>query len=430
MRFPLCPPQLSAPLSRKAGTAAHWASPGRESCERRSRQVSPRAKATGGLPAPAPHSARTRRTAAGVRGNERHGAAGPGRGMGRDSEKERRVLTILEVAGAIAGSVPAALAGPLVGVVVVIIGVIVRVLVGVVGVISYHDIFPPRSEATKGRQAAGAGAAPVTVGAGAAVGAGGSVGSRHPGGDAPACPGGGGGRLAALPGGSSAATAGGSLVAGLEPVLCAGGSPAAGGGLGLRGGGGGAGGGSPRQRAVVPQQQDGAARCLRRLPAARELVLGAGAEQAVHLPVVLPLDPLPPSGGGRRAVVAGRRRRLLAAGGPQATPVDAHVELGDQKPRRRKMHLLFFWVPMEERNGRTWELGESGGKGRPGERGTSSCPGWRRGCVERPGCALAKVRRAAGISVAATPGQCHRAGCDVGKETQPGGGGGSGFSSP
>lgn len=280
-----------------------------------------------GPPTPAPHPVRTRRAGTVVHGSER--PARRGRREGREGKtRDGRALTILEVAGAIARSVPAALAGPLVGVVVVVIGVIVRILVGVVGVVSYHDIFPPRSEVAERRQSASPGAASVAVGPGAAGGAGGSAGSRRSRGGASGR--GGGSPLAPLP---SGATLRGSLVAGLKPVPCAGAPPAAGGGLGLRGGGlglrsggrGSSGGGSPRQRAVVPQQQDGAARRLRRLPAPGRLVLGPEAEQAVHLPVVLPLDPLPPGGGGRRGVAG---RRLLGTGGPQAAPVDACVEMG------------------------------------------------------------------------------------------------------
>lgn len=284
-----------------------------------------------GPPTPAPHPVGTRRAGTVVHRSERPARRGRREGRGGKT-RDGRALTILEVAGAVARSVPAALAGPLVGVVVVVIGVIVRILVGVVGVVSYHDIFPPGSEVAERRQSASPGAASVAVGPGAAGGAGGSAGSRRSRGGASGRAGGrgGGSPLAPLPGG---ATLRGSLVAGLEPVPCAGVPPAAGGGLGLRGGGlglrsgggGSSGGGSPRQRAVVPQQQDGAARRLRRLPTPRRLVLGPEAEQAVHLPVVLPLDPLPPGGGGRRGVAG---RRLLATGGPQAAPVDACVEMG------------------------------------------------------------------------------------------------------
>lgn len=197
--------------------------------------------------------------------------------------------TVLEIAGAVSGPIPAPRPRPFVRVVVVVIGVVVGVLVGVVGVVAHHAIHAAgRPQVTERR----------------ALSRRGLVGVAGP----------------------------GRRVASLEPV--------AGGGSGSAGAPRRACGPLPRCRRAVAEQQDRRAR-LRgcgvgsargggaRVPSALRLVLRAQAQQAEHLPVVLPLDPLAPGGRSR-----GRLARGLLLAGCRRGAAQERAEL--QRPEQKR----------------------------------------------------------------------------------------------
>lgn len=205
------------------------------------------------------------------------------------------MLTVLEIAGAVSGPVPAPGPGPFVRVVVVVIGVVVGVLVGVVRVVAHHAVYAAgRLQVTERRALFGR--RPVAV-------------ARVPSVAGP-----------------------GRRVASLEPM--------AGGGSGSAG--------DPRRacsalaccRRAVAEQQDRRAR-LRgcgvgsargggaRVPSALRLVLRAQAQQAEHLPVVLPLDPLAPGGRSGRLLARG----LLLAGGRRGAAQERAELQGPEQER-------------------------------------------------------------------------------------------------
>lgn len=211
------------------------------------------------------------------------------------------VLTVLEVAGAVSGPVPAPRPGSFVRVIVVVIGVVVGVLVGVVRVVAHHAVYAAgRLQVTERRALSQR--RPVAV-------------SRVPSIAGP-----------------------GRRVASLEPM--------AGGGSGSAG--------DPRRassalaccRRAVAEQQDWRAR-LRgcgvgrargggaRVPSALRLVLRAQAQQAEHLPVVLPLDPLAPGGRSRRLLARGL---LLASGRRGAAQECAELQGPEQERGPSEAH--------------------------------------------------------------------------------------------
>lgn len=240
------------------------------------------------------------------------------------------VLTVLEIAGAITGPVPAPRPGPFVRVVVVVIGVVVGVLVGVVRVVAHHAVYTAgRLQVTERRAV-----------------------SRR--------------RLVAVMRVPSVAGPG-RRVASLEPM--------AGGGSGSAG--------DPRRacsalacyRRAVAEQQDRRAR-LRgcgvgsargggaRVPSALRLVLRAQAQQAEHLPVVLPLDPLAPAGRSRRRLARGL---LLAGGRRGAAQERAELQGPEQERGPGEAHRsLCLIVPTP--GGRRSQKRKTGPKSREGGR--------------------------------------------------------------
>lgn len=220
------------------------------------------------------------------------------------------MLTILEVAGAVSGPVPAPRPGPFVRVVIVVIWVVVGVLIGVVRVVAHHAVHVHavrRSQVTERRDLSRCRL--VISARGPSL-----VGPRR-------------------------------RVASLEPV--AGDGPGAA-GCGCRGAG------RPHSRrrgAVVAEQQDWCAH-LRGggvggprgggagVPSPLRLVLRAQAQQAEHLPVVLPLDLLAPGAGSRRLFARG----LPVAGGRRGA---AHECAELQRPEEcgpGEAHCSLSWT--------------------------------------------------------------------------------------
>lgn len=242
------------------------------------------------------------------------------------------MLTVLEVASAVSGPVPAPRPGPFVRVVVVVIGVVVGVLVGVVRVVAHHAVHVAGRPQIAERRAVF--------------------------------------RRCLVTGARRLGVAGpGRRVASLEPVA-GGGSGAAGGCSGRTGRP------RPRPRRVVSAEDQERRARLRggavgsargggaRVPSALRLVLRAQAQQAEHLPVVLPLDPLAPGAWSRRRLARGL---LLAGGWRGAAHERAELQRPEQERGPGEAHLsLCRIVPTQ--GGRSSEKRKTGLKSRAGGR--------------------------------------------------------------